>query len=122
MQAGNHRVKRALNACAPLLLIALLSVQAFCQNESLSQGPYRIEITLERIEADSWRAIDSRLVLNQNDRVRFRLRTNFSGYLYVTNQSTSGRYEVLFPGADAGRQNKIDAGREYVIPATQGSF
>jgi hypothetical protein len=100
----------------------VLTSVAFGQTQPRSQGPYRIEIILERLESGAWRPIDSRLVLEQDDRVRFRFRTNFSGYLYVTNQGTSGKYEVLFPGAEAGRQNKIEGGREYVIPATQGSF
>jgi hypothetical protein len=105
-----------------LLTLVVSSVTASSQSRPLSQGPYRIEIVLERNEKGSWHAIDSRLVLDQNDLVRFRMRANFSGYLYVTNQSTSGKYEVLFPGANSGRENKIEAGREYLIPATQGSF
>jgi len=109
-----------------ILLIALIStavVPVFGQPQSLSQGPYRIQITLERHAKDIWQAVDSRLVLDQNDLVRFRIRTNFSGYLYVTNLSTSGKYQLLFPSSQTGADNKIQAGRDYVIPATdQGSF
>jgi hypothetical protein len=90
--------------------------------QTQSQGPYRIEIILEVNEGNSWRPVDARSILEENDRIRFRVRANFSGYLYVTNQSTSGKYEVLFPWAESGRQNKIESGREYIIPATQGSF
>jgi len=86
------------------------------------QGPYRMEITLERREAGAWRPVDPGLVLEQNDRVRFRFHTNFAGYLYVMNQSTSGTYSMLFPGEETGRDNQIQAGKEYTVPATQTLF
>lgn len=111
----------------PLLLfgfvaLTVLSTEVFCQTLGPAPSPYKIEIVLERNERDTWRAIDSRLVLDPDDRVRFRLRTSFSGYLYVTNRSTSGGYEILFPGAETGSQNKLESGREYIIPATEGWF
>src|SRR5437867_2033894 len=80
-----------------LVLLFLRPLGALCQTTPPVQDSYRIAIVLERNERNSWREIDSRLVLEQNDRVRFRVRTNFNGYLYVTNQSTSGQYVVLFP-------------------------
>lgn len=92
------------------------------QTKSLTQGPHRMELTLERREGDAWRAVDPGLVFNTNDRVRFRMRADFDGYLYVMNQSTSGNYELLFPRQDTGEQNQIQAGKEYVVPATQGWF
>ena len=56
-----------------------------------------------------WHSIDPALVLAQGDRVRFRFRTNFDGYLYVMNQSTSGKYEQLFPRDETGQDNRIAA-------------
>ena len=86
------------------------------------QGPYRMEISLERREAGAWHTVDPGLVLEQNDRVRFRFHTNFDGYLYVMNQSTSGTYSMLFPGEETGRENQIRAGKDYAVPATQTLF
>src|SRR5712692_11612975 len=86
------------------------------------QGPYRMEISLERREAGAWHAVDPGLVLEQNDRIRFRFHTNFDGYLYVMNQSTSGAYTQLFPSEETGRENQIHAGKEYLVPATQTLF
>jgi hypothetical protein len=54
--------------------------------------------------------------------VRFRFRTNFDGYLYVTNQSTSGKYEQLFPREETGQNNRITAGKDYQVPATSVAF
>jgi hypothetical protein len=92
------------------------------QTTHLGSGPQRMEITLDRREGAVWRSVDPALVFAQDDRVRFRFRTSFAGYLYVMNQSTSGQYETLFPRKDTGEANQIEAGREYIVPATQGSF
>ena len=81
-----------------------------------------MEITLERYEGGQWKVIDPGLVLEKGDRVRFRFQANFNGYLYVMNQGTSGRYDLLFPREETGRQNRIEAGREYRVPATEAWF
>ena len=86
------------------------------------QGPYRMEISLERRESGAWHTVDPGLVLEQNDRVRFRFHTNFNGYLYVMNQSTSGTYSKLFPSEETGSENQIRAGKDYVVPATETLF
>jgi Domain of unknown function (DUF4384) len=107
----------------PLALLALPVGPAIWAQAPAGQAQsQRMEIVLEKREGANWRAVDPRLVLEQGDRVRFRIRTNFDGYLYVMNQSTSGRYTLLFPTEDSGQKNQIQSGRDYLIPATQGSF
>jgi hypothetical protein len=88
----------------------------------MTQGSQRMEIMLERMEGSDWKTVDPGLVLAQGDRVRFRFRTNFDGYLYVMNHSTSGRYEQLFPREETGTDNRITAGKEYSVPATRTLF
>lgn len=88
----------------------------------MAQGPHRMEITLERFELGTWHAIDPSLVLADGDRLRFRYRTNFDGYLYVTNQTSSGNYEQLFPLEETGQDNRIASGTEYQVPATSTDF
>jgi hypothetical protein len=105
-----------------LLLSAFCSVAGFSQPESMSQGPHRMEILLERMNGGKWTTVDPQLIFAQNDRVRFRFRTNFDGYLYVMNRSTSGKYEQLFPREETGQDNRITAGKNYLIPATQAVF
>ena len=85
-------------------------------------GPQRMEIVLERRDGDAWKTVDPGLVLEQNDRVRFRFHADFNGHLYVMNMSTSGTYSLLFPREETGRDNQIRAGREYLVPATQAWF
>jgi hypothetical protein len=111
----------------PIVVLVTLSA-AFPQNpkvapsRKLVQGPHKMEITLERYELGTWHAIDPSLVLAEGDRLRFRYRTNFDGYLYVTNQTSSGKYEHLFPLAETGQDNRIASGKEYQVPATSTDF
>jgi hypothetical protein len=108
-------------ACAALAISAACSLDA--QSRVSRQGPRRMEVTLERLEQGAWKVIDPGLILDKNDHVRFRFKANFSGFLYVTNQSTSDRTTLLFPRQDTGSDHRIVANREYLIPATtQGSF
>jgi len=88
----------------------------------LSNGPHRMEITLERHDSSGWHVIDPGLVLNQGDQVRFRFKTNFNGFLYVTNQSSSGAYQQLFPMQETGQNNRVSAGQEYQVPSTEVVF
>lgn len=112
-------MRQALTAA---VVVAIACTSAFSQTKSLGQGPQRMELSLDRHEGAAWRAVDPGLVFAKDDRVRFRFRANFDGYLYVMNQGTSGNYEMLFPRQDTGERNRIEAGVEYVVPATQGWF
>jgi hypothetical protein len=38
------------------------------------------------------------------------------------NHGTSGTYELLFPRSDTGADNHVEAGKDYVVPASQGWF
>ncbi len=105
-----------------LLTGACLAALAFSQSRTMTQGTHRMEILLERLDGQTWRTIDPALVLAQGDRVRFRFRTNFDGFLYVTNQNSSGNYEQLFPRAETGQENRITGGKEYQVPATSAAF
>lgn len=112
-------IRAALLASLPVL--ALLPL-ASSQTHTMTQGAHRMELMLERLDGAAWKSIDPALVLGQGDRVRFRFRTNFDGYLYVTNQSTSGKYEQLFPREETGQDNRIVAGKDYQVPATSVAF
>jgi hypothetical protein len=105
-----------------LAVSVLLSVAAFAQSRVSQQGVHRMEVTLERLESGAWKAIDPGLVVGNNDRVRFRFKANFSGFLYVTNRSTSNTTTLLFPRQDTGPNNRILPNREYIVPASKGAF
>ncbi len=100
----------------------LLAALAFAQSRTMTEGAHRMEIMLERLDGADWHSVDPALVLAQGDHVRFRFRTNFDGYLYVMNQSTSGKYEQLFPREETGQENRVAANKEYQVPATSTAF
>ena len=103
--------------------ILVFAAVAFAEQSKISQqGAHRMEITLERYESGTWKIIDPNLVLDKNDKIRFKFKANFSGFLYVTNQSTSSTSSLLFPRVDTGSNNRITANREYVVPTTKGAF
>ena len=105
-----------------LLLAACAQTALLAQSAAMGQSAHRIEIVLERRDAGSWRAIDPGLVLEPGDQVRFRFHTNFDGYLYVSNHSTSGKFEPLFPREETGQNNRVASGEEYRVPATAAAF
>jgi hypothetical protein len=112
-------IRRALLVVVPgLALWPLL----WSQTKSMTHGAHRMELMLERLNGSTWKAVDPALVLGRGDRVRFRFHTNFDGYLYVTNQSTSGKYEQLFPREETGQDNRITSGKDYQVPATSVAF
>jgi hypothetical protein len=107
----------------PLLIILFMSCSLTAQDlPKESRQSQRMEITLERQEGDLWKAVDPGFVFEKDDRVRFRFRANFDGFLYVMDYGTSGSYSLLFPRDETGRENKIAAGTEYRVPATQAWF
>ena len=61
--------------------LALAAALGSAQSRTLTQAGHRMELVLERLDGDTWHIIDPGLVLAQGDRVRFKLRTNFDGFL-----------------------------------------
>ena len=120
---------RGVRWLLPILLPAALTA-VFAQSRTttpgpsrtMTQGPHRMEIMLERHASNGWRTIDPGLVLAQGDQVRFRFRTNFDGYLYVTNLNSSGQYQQLFPLRETGQDNRVTANKDYQVPATSMVF
>ena len=60
---------------------ALIVLAAGLISTGLAADPQRIRLTVEREEASGWRAMNPATVFAPNERLRFRLTTNFSGFL-----------------------------------------
>ena len=101
-------------------LVALLGAAspAFMAGQG-STGVSLISIVLEQRTGDAdhrvVQTVDPTHVFASGDTVRFRLKPSVDGYLYVMDLNTSGKYEVLFPRAETGNDNRIEHGREYPI-------
>ena len=100
----------------------LFTLAAMLAPHALRAEGQSIEIAMERFQGGAWKTIDSGLVLDQGDLVRFRFRTTFDGYLYVIDAGTSGVQSLLFPGEATGTDNRVAAGKEYFVPSTGASF
>lgn len=107
---------RVLTSCV------LTAALAHGQSVPATTGSQRLDITLERREVRKWNVVPPGLVFHKDDEIRFRVRPNFDGYLYVMNYGTSASYTKLFPREETGLDNQIKAGMEYIVPATKTAF
>lgn len=106
-----------------LAFCALSPANADAQTRRIDRGPHRLEVTVERYEEKQWVERPSKYVFDQGDKLRFRVKANFGGYLYVTNLGTSGRYATLYPHKDTPRlQNLVEPGVPLHVPATTEAF
>lgn len=102
--------------------LALACLMAGFPSQAPASDARKVEVLLEKWVSQSWQPIDPGTVLQSGDKVRFRFSSNFDGYLYVTNLGTSGRYELLFPTTQTGADNRVEAGKSYLVPQTQAQF
>lgn len=83
---------------------------------------HRLEISVEQRTGGGWSRVDPATVFESGARLRFRVRANFRGFLYVMNQGTSGNYTLLYPREDTGSDHRLEPGKEMLVPATDGAF
>jgi hypothetical protein len=81
-----------------------------------------MELTVERQVKENVEATSPQHVFHSGDLVRFRFKPSFDGYLYVMDNSTSGKYLLLYPPKDAQDANRVQGDKEYLIPASKGEW
>ena len=118
-QDAGSRARRHL-ICVVLLTLCIWSSSSFF-SVIFAQSPHT-QITVERQVKGGVQVTSPQLVFHSGDLLRFRFKSSFNGYLYVMDQSTSGKYLLLFPAKDAPDANRIERDREYLIPATHGTW
>jgi uncharacterized protein DUF4384 len=82
----------------------------------------KIEVSVERKSGSRIEQMDPNHVFERGDLVRFRFKPSFETYLYVVDHSTSGKYLLLFPKEDTGLANRMEAGRDYLLPMTESGW
>ncbi len=106
----NYSLVRLPPGFRPAVAIQAVALQA--------EGPAaRVRLNVDRQDGSNWKEVNSALVFNAGDKLRFRVSANFPGYLYVMNHGTSGGYELLFPRSDTGADNRVEASKEYMVPS-----
>jgi Domain of unknown function (DUF4384) len=115
----NQTMRR--NLFLTLILALAFSSSMFFADPLCVQTP-RMEITVERQAKDHVEVTSPQHVFHSGDLVRFRFKPSFDGYLYVMDQSTSGKYILLYPAKDAQDTNRVQHDNEYLIPPSTGEW
>ena len=71
---------------------------------------------IEQEGKSSNRRVTSSTLFSSGDRIRFHVRSNMSGYLYVVAQGTSGINKIIYPVGD-GQTARMEANKEYALPS-----
>jgi hypothetical protein len=105
-----------------MALWAFALILALADEPAKPAPPGRTEVSIEKQDGDKVVAMSPQHVYTTGDLIRIRFRTNSDGFLYVVNRDTKNRLTVLFPTDDAGRENQVHAGINYIIPATSDGW
>ena len=113
-------MRRRLFYTSPLT--SLLPLSILLSGLVYAQTP-RMQITVERqIKENEIEATSPQHVFHAGDLIRFRFTPSFDGFLYVMDQSTSGKYLLLYPAKDALDANGVGRDKDYLIPASKGEW
>jgi hypothetical protein len=79
---------------------------------------------LKRDENGQYNEVDPDTSFRSGDRIRLKVDSNTSGYLYVVMRGSSGTWKLLFPSAEvAGGSNHVSKGESRQIPSGErGQF
>jgi hypothetical protein len=103
------------NVCGLAVLLAACACAAAADDSAA------IEVVLERLR-DEWKPVDPRTVLDSGDRIRFRFSAGEAGWLYVYAVGSGGGAGWLLPKTAAEPGHRVEAGSQYRIPASPGSY
>lgn len=109
-----------------LCCLSLLAVSTWAQSDKDAieiQNRYQtgqtpgVQVTICLQQADgSLRPVEPEHEFRQGDRVKFKLESNFHGFLYIINHNASDKQQLIFP-ADK-ESNAIAPGTTYLLPRT----
>jgi hypothetical protein len=78
---------------------------------------------LKRDTSGDYAEVDQDTRFQTGDQIRVLVESNDTGYLYVVQQGTSGKWETLFPNEEVGGgSNRIDRGQIHTLPAPGSVF
>ena len=89
-----------------------------CSTQGQTAKPLRMEILLEKEDHGKAVVMEPGHVFESGDRLRFHFTPSFGGTLFVMDRGTTGSYTLLFPKEDTGTNDRIEAGKAYMLPAT----
>jgi hypothetical protein len=84
--------------------------------------PLGIRYSLLRIANGSSEQVSPDSTFHSGDWVKVKVEGNRDGFLYVVSRGSGGNWNVLFPSAIEGGDNRLKARREYQVPSGQNAF
>lgn len=98
--------------------LLFLSLAGLISDDQPAEPQNRTEVVIEKQDGDKVTAMSPQHVYSSGDMIRIKFRTNTEGFLYVVNRDTQNKLTVLFPREETGRDNKVRANTDYLIPST----
>src|SRR5579863_1770363 len=90
---------------------------------ALSNVPLAVKYTILKKMPAGYDAVDPDTIFRSGDRIRVKVETNDTAYLYIVMGGSSRTWRVLFPASDiAGGDNLIRKHKEVTIPSGDNSF
>jgi len=75
-----------------------------------------VDLSVEQKTSDSVSIRDPAHVFARGDLVRFHVKSQVNGFLYVINQASSGKFQYLSPSGEAGANRRLTAGKDRLLP------
>ncbi|HEY9791408.1 MAG TPA: caspase family protein, partial [Candidatus Obscuribacterales bacterium] len=110
----------------PVRAIESPSAQAQTEQNTVPASPkdlfYKqtlgLQYSIELIRGNESYVVDSRFPFRSGDQIRFRVRPNINGYMYIVmSQGSSGASATLFPDTNYSDNNSVAEGYEYIVPS-----
>ena len=80
-------------------------------------APLALRYSILQKKGGGFQEVDADTEFHSGDRIRVRVESNASAYLYIVMGGSSGQWRVLFPAKQiAGGNNLIQKGQPYTIP------
>lgn len=87
--------------------------------QTVAYRPLGLKYTVTQRQPDgAYVEVDPDSAFHSGDKIRLNVESNGAGYLYVAMQGSSGVWRILYPSAEAGRDNRLQPGHKYTIPAS----
>ncbi len=101
---------------------AKTSVPAAAPLPAAAPASMLLDITLERRKDGKIEPMAAGHVFEAGEVIRLRLKSHFSGFLYVLDQGTTGKFSTIFPGAETGASNRLNVDGQYLVPAVEDGW
>jgi Domain of unknown function (DUF4384) len=98
--------------------LLVLTSTLLLAGQSQAEVNRRLDLVLEKKEANGVKAVNAEFVFATGDKIRFRFHSAVNGYLYVMDQGSSGKWHQLYPRDELTQSRRVLTGKDYLVPAS----